>query len=58
VREVLAVAKESIDAQRQGTQAPARAVSPRFANELLPTPEPELAPNTSMAAARPETLRD
>jgi len=49
VHEVLALAKEIIDAQRHGTQAPVRAIRPRFANELLPAPEPELVPKTSMA---------
>jgi DNA-binding LacI/PurR family transcriptional regulator len=42
VREMLAAAKECIDAQRAGQEAPVRVVRPRFVDELEPSTEEEL----------------
>jgi hypothetical protein len=43
VREVLAAAKECIDAQRAGQESPTRLVPPRFANELVRPLSPKAA---------------
>jgi hypothetical protein len=49
VRELLAAAKECIDAQRAGEASPTRLVPPRFANELLTPLSPRIAREDTVA---------
>jgi hypothetical protein len=56
-REILAAAKENVDAQRDGKPSRGRVVPPRFADEVLPALTLELGPVTSAPPSDVITLR-
>jgi len=56
-RELLAAARDCLDAQRGGARAPDRALAPRLANEVVATPTARRAPEARPAPADVETMR-